>query len=218
MTEEARHIDRSDRLWVLKLWRLDLKNMLFTVDLQTGERKDFFSLRDWVDHLQCSPTDPLLLSYVDQGLMQRTGNAIHVMRTDGTGRECAAEGGAHHIWSPDGNFIFHNDEFSHAAPWEYWRWDRRTRARERVLPREEWNFHFCVSRDSRRLVGDGNADDLHVNLYRLGPQCQYQKERLCRRQTGNPRSENQARFAPDEQSVFFNGDVERIPAVFQVFV
>lgn len=216
MTDEARKIDRSDRLWVLKVWRLHLKNRLFAINLETGAHQEFYHLWTWVDHLQCSPTDPTLFTYVDQGLMQRTGNGIHVLRTDGTGRERVAEGGGHHIWSADGDAIFYNDEFDHAAPWEYWRWDRRTGQRGRVLPREEWNYHFSPSPDGRSLVGDGTADNPYVNLYALGEGGGYRKERLCRRVTTNPRSEDQARFAPDGKSVFFNGDRDGVPHIFQV--
>jgi hypothetical protein len=216
MTDEARKINRSDRLWVLKLWRLHLKNLLFTVDLQTGARREFYHLRSWVDHLQCSPSEPALFTYVDQGLMQRTGNAIHVMRTDGTGRERVAEGGGHHIWAPDGNAIYYNDEFDHPAPWEYWRWDRRTGQHARLLPREEWNHHFCPSPDGRSLVGDGTADHPYISLYAFGGEGAFRKDRLCRRVTTNPQSEDQARFAPDGASVFFNGDVDGVPAIFQV--
>lgn len=216
MTDAARQIQRSDRLWVIRLWKEHLKNTLFTINLKTGERKDFFYVNSWVDHLQCSPTDPALFSYVDQGVMQRTGNGIHVMRTDGGGRRMVAEGGAHHIWSPDGRYIYYNDEYDRRPPWEYFRWDCHSGERQRVLPREEWNFHFCASPDNRYLVGDGNWDDPYINLYRLEPGGGFQKTRLCRRITGNLRTENQARFSPDGRHVYFNGDENGIKAIFEV--
>ncbi len=219
MTDEARKISRSEKLWVSRVWRLHLKNILFTLDLQTGERKEFCQLNDWVDHLQCSPTDPTLFNYVDQGgAILDSGNSVRVMRTDGTGRETVAVGGGHHIWSPDGHHIYYNDEAGHAAPWEYWRWDRRTGRREHLLPREEWNYHFCGSLDGRLLVGDGTAANPYINLYHLEGGGNFWKERLCHRIATNMRSENQARFAPDGKSVFFNGDVEGIPAIFRVLI
>lgn len=214
--KELAQIDRSDRYWVIKLWKMHLKNRLFTVDLQSGQVREFYWLNSWVDHLQCSPVDPTLFTYVDQGVMQRTGNSVHVMRTDGSDRQRVAEGGAHHFWSPDGDFIFHNDEWSHPAPWSHWRWDRRTGSREQVLPASEWNFHFCSKPGGRDLVGDGMWSDGFINHYRLLGKGEWSKTRLCKRVTSHPRTEDQARFAPDYQSVFFNGHVEGVSAIFQV--
>ncbi len=147
---------------------------------------------------------------------QRAGNSIHVMRTDGSDRRRVAEGGGHHFWSPDGDFIFHNDEWSHPAPWSHWRWDRRAGTREEVLPASEWNFHFCSKPGGRELVGDGMWSDGFINHYRLAGKGKWRKTRLCKRITDNLRTEDQARFAPDYQSVFFNGNVKGISAIFQV--
>lgn len=214
--KERAQIDRSDRYWVIKLWKMHLKNRLFTLDLHSGRINEFYWLNSWVDHLQCSPVDPTLFTYVDQGVMQRTGNSVHVMRTDGSGRQRVAEGGGHHIWSPDGDFIFHNDEWLNSAPWSHWRWDSRTGTREEVLPCSEWNFHFCSKPGGRELVGDGMWSDGFINHYRLLEKDKWSKTRLCKRVTKELRTEDQARFAPDYRSVFFNGNVEGISAIFQV--
>jgi len=148
--------------------------------------------------------------------MQRTGNSIHVMRSDGSDRQRVAEGGGHHIWSPDGEFIFYNDEWLNPAPWSYWRWARRTGFREEVLPAGEWNFHFCSTPGGRELVGDGMWNDGFINHYRLPGKGKWSKTRLCKRITDNLRTEDHARFAPDYKSVFFNGNVNGISAIFQV--
>lgn len=215
-TEESRKL-RGQPGWVAKLARLNLKYTFFTIDLETGERKDFYWNRTFPDHLQCSPTDPTLFSYIRYSAAERDGGGIWLMRTDGliTGSECAVEGGHHHIWSPDGNYIYY--DFGDGPPWVYWRWHRRTRKAEQVLPPQEWNFHFCVSPDGHSLVGDGNWSDGYINLYHLEGRGKYHKERLCKRVTSKLRTEDMARFAPDGRSVFFNGIADGARAIFQVF-
>jgi len=216
-TEEARKL-RGQPGWVAKLARLNLKYTFFTIDLETGERKDFYWNRTFPDHLQCSPTDPTLFNYIRYSAAERDGGGIWLMRTDGliTGSECAVEGGHHHIWSPDGNYVYY-DFGDGRAPWAYWRWHRRIRKTEQVLPPQEWNFHFCVAPDGRSLVGDGNWSDGYINLYHVQGNGRYRKERLCKRVTSKLRTEDMARFAPDGKSVFFNGIVDGARAIFQVF-
>jgi oligogalacturonide lyase len=211
--EVRKTIDRSDRLWVIKFWKQHLKNTIFTVDLQTGEVRERYWLNCWIDHLQCSPTDPELITYVDQGVMQRTGNGIHVMQLDGAGRRSYA-GGGHHSWTPDGKTIITNHEFDGPAPWGLWRWDPFSDERRNLLPSTEWNFHFCANPGCTELIGDGMWSDGYINHYRFDESLNWNKTRLCRRMTDNLRTEDQARFAPDYRSVFFNGkpDGGRAPA------
>ena len=216
-TEEARKL-RGQPGWVAKLARLNLKYTFFTIDLETGERKDFYWNRTFPDHLQCSPTDPTLFNYIRYSAAERDGGGIWLMRSDGviTESQCAVEGGHHHIWSPDGKYVYY--DFGDGPPWAYWRWHCLTRKTEQVLPPEEWNFHFCVSPDGQSLVGDGNWSDGYINLYHLQGGGKYRKERLCKRVTSKLRTEDQARFAPDGKSVFFNGIVDGARAIFQVLL
>lgn len=209
-------IDRSDRLWVIKLWKQHLRNTIFSVDLESGEVRERYWMHSWIDHLQCSPSDPELLTYVDQGVMQRTGNGIHVITIDGGNRKTYM-GGGHHIWTPDGKYIVHNHEFDEPAPWGYWRWDPFSDERRPLLPKEEWNFHFCANPGCTELVGDGMWSDGYINHYRFDEELNWTKTRLCKRMTDNLRTEDQARFAPDYRSAFFNGKVDGQQAIFQVY-
>jgi oligogalacturonide lyase len=65
-------------------WAAGLPLLMYTIDLATGDTKVIHRSNDWLNHLQCSPTDPEQVLFCHEGpwhLVDRTW----LIRTDGSG-------------------------------------------------------------------------------------------------------------------------------------
>ena len=80
---------------------------LLTMNAQTGELKTFNPSNDWDNHFLCSPTDPNVLMYCNEGRWQNN-DRIWTINLDGTNlqklhtRTMINEIWGHEFWSPDG--------------------------------------------------------------------------------------------------------------------
>jgi oligogalacturonide lyase len=65
-------------------WAEGRPMMLYTVNLQTGEFRPLLPSHDWLNHLQCSPTDPNLIMFCHEGPWH-FNDRVWTIRADGTG-------------------------------------------------------------------------------------------------------------------------------------
>src|SRR5579875_168338 len=138
-----------------------LPRVLFTMDLRTGERKEILHSTDWLNHLQFSPTDPMLLMYCHEGPWHKV-DRIWTIRTDGTHntlihkRTMEMEIAGHEFWGHDGKTIWYDLQTPRGQ--DFWVAGYRVYTGELIwyhLQRNEWSIHFNVSEDGTLFCGDG---------------------------------------------------------------
>ena len=91
-------------------------NLVYTIDLRTGEVRVIHRINTWLGHLQFSPTDPTLLMFCHEGPWEKVDRiwTIHPGDAEPT---CAykrtepREIAGHESWSPDGTTIWFQDTF-----------------------------------------------------------------------------------------------------------
>jgi oligogalacturonide lyase len=137
---------------------------LFIVDVKTGEVKTLHRSTDWLNHLEFSPTDPMLLMFCHEGPWHKV-DRIWTMRTDGThitrihNRTMAMEIFGHEFWSVDGKTIWYDLQTPRGEV--FWLAGYNVESGERTwyhLQRNEWSIHFNVTRDGKLFCGDGGDE------------------------------------------------------------
>ena len=134
---------------------------MYTVNIETGERKILHRATDWLNHLLFSPTDPTLLMFCHEGPWHKI-DRIWTIRTDGTGltkihtRTMAMEIFGHEFWSIDGNTIWYDLQTPRGEDFWIAGYNVKTGARVRYhLQRNEWSIHFNVTAEGKLFCGDG---------------------------------------------------------------
>lgn len=94
-------------------WSAGHPRVLYTIDIATGETKVIHRSNDWLNHLQCSPTDPQQILFCHEGPWHYV-DRTWIIRTDGTGltqvhpRTIDMEIGGHEFFSPDGRTVWYD--------------------------------------------------------------------------------------------------------------
>lgn len=142
-----------------------LPMQMFTMSTKTGEVKTIHRATDWLNHLQFSPTDPMMLLFCHEGPWHKV-DRTWIIRADGTGltkihpRTMNMEIQGHEFWSADGQTVWYDLQTpkSHV----FWLSGYKIATRERVwyhLERSEWSVHFNASPDGKLFAGDGGGPD-----------------------------------------------------------
>jgi len=138
-------------------------NMLYTVDLRTGDVKVIHQINTWLGHVQFSPTDPSLLMYCHEGPWEKVDRIWTIRigekepqlvykRTEP--REIAG----HEFWSPDGKTIWFQDTFRDRH--EGYLAGKNMETGQIVkykIPPEASAIHQAISPDGKFFVGDGSG-------------------------------------------------------------
>jgi oligogalacturonide lyase len=144
-------------------WAARLPMVLYTVDVKTGEVKTLHKGNDWFNHVQFSPSDPMLLMFCHEGPWHKV-DRIWTIRTDGTGlrkmhaRTREMEIAGHEFFAADGKTIWYDLQTPRGK--EFWLAgvvlgaDRKVRY---PLKREHWSVHYNVSPDGKVFAGDGGG-------------------------------------------------------------
>ncbi|ADU12057.1 oligogalacturonate lyase family protein [Asticcacaulis excentricus] len=139
---------------------------IFTLDIQTGERKVVTASTDWLNHVQFSPTDPHRLMYCHEGPWHSV-DRIWTIRTDGTGKENVhkrsmnMEIAGHEFFSFDGERILYDLQTPRGE--DFWLASYDLKTHKRIwyhMERNEWSVHFQISRDGKLFAGDGGDADM----------------------------------------------------------
>src|SRR5215207_8584384 len=94
-------------------WAMRQPMRLFTIGVETGERKSFHASTDWLNHVQFSPTDPGLIMFCHEGPWHKV-DRIWTIRTDGTElrkihtRTMEMEIAGHEFFGADGKYIYYD--------------------------------------------------------------------------------------------------------------
>jgi len=215
--EPGAHIE--NRLEVI--FRAKLERFLFTLDIETGEKKEFYSEFAWLNHLQCSPTDPTLLMFCHEGpwhMLDRIWN----IRLDGTGLELIhkrtvdREIAGHEFWSRDGRTIWFDLQIPRGET--FWlagySFDKKTETRYQH-DRNEWSVHYNISPDQKIFAGDGGGPNMVAKapdgkwIYLFEPVGNRLKAtKLVSMKDHDYGLEPNVHFSPDQKLVIFRSNMK----------
>jgi oligogalacturonide lyase len=140
--------------------------VLFVVNVQTGELKEIFREREWLGHLQFSPTAPNLIMFCHEGTWHEV-DRIWTIRTDGSAltkihtRTMNMEIAGHEFFSSDGATIWYDLQTPRGL--DFWLAGYRIANGKRTwyhLLQNEWSVHFNVSPDGTLFAGDGGDSEM----------------------------------------------------------
>ena len=222
-----------------------LPRVLFTINIQTGEKKILLHSTDWLNHLLFSPTDPTLLMFCHEGPWHKV-DRIWTIHTDGSHemlihkRTMDMEIAGHEFWAPDGKTIWYDLQRPRGE--DFWLAGYRVDTGERTwyhMQRNEWSIHFNVTEDGTLFCGDGGdpgqvahaPDGEWIYLFRpelvenkgiankdfIHPGV-FRSERLVNMSKHNYRLEPNVRFSPDKKWVIFRSNMFGPTYVFAVEV
>jgi oligogalacturonide lyase len=220
--------------------------VLFTINLNTGERRTLLHSTDWVNHLLFSPTDPTLLMYCHEGRQWKV-DRIWTIRTDGSEntlvhkRTMAMEIAVHEFWAPDGKTIWYDWHFPYAETFFVGGYNVVTHARTAYhLERNSWSIHYNVNSNGTAFAGDGGdpgqsagaPDGEWIELFHpeaitaegelndpnLWQPGVFHPEHLVNMKRHNYLQEPNVRFSPDDSLVIFSSNMFGPSYVFGVEV
>jgi len=141
----------------------------YSADLKTGEVKFFHPSSNWLNHAQCSPTDPTMMLYCHEGTWHEV-DRVWTLRV-GTDtprlmhrRTMPYEIAGHEFFSHDGQWVWYDLQTPRAK--EFWLGGVHLATGERIryaLARSEWSVHYTVSYDGKLFAGDGGGPDSVAN-------------------------------------------------------
>jgi oligogalacturonide lyase len=153
--------DDSDRL--RSRWSAGLPMVIYTIDIASGQTSIIHHSHDWLNHLQCSPTDPRQVMFCHEGpwnLVDRTW----LIETDGSDlrqvhpRTMDMEIAGHEFFSADGKTVWYDLQTPRSAAFWLADYDIETGARTWYqLARNEWSVHYNASPDGTLFAGDGGG-------------------------------------------------------------
>ncbi|MGB7323833.1 MAG: oligogalacturonate lyase family protein, partial [Rubripirellula sp.] len=142
---------------------------LFTVEIDSGKLETFHPSRDWLNHLQCSPTDPNFGVFCHEGSWHELdrvwtirfgSNQPKLMHK----RQQQYEIAGHEFFSADGQWVWYDLQTPRAD--QFWLAGVHVKTGERIgyrLAREEWSVHYNISRDGKLFAGDGGGPQSVAN-------------------------------------------------------
>ncbi|WP_404339622.1 oligogalacturonate lyase family protein [Sphingomonas sp. MMS12-HWE2-04] len=148
---------------------------IFTIDLATGARRVVTASKDWLNHVQFSPTDPQQILYCHEGPWHRV-DRIWTIRADGSGktvvhrRTMNMEIAGHEFFSSDGKTIWYDLQTPRGEVFWLAGYDIASGKRRWYhVERNQWSVHYNQSPDGTRFSGDG-AD---AEMVARGPDAKY---------------------------------------------
>ena len=203
---------------------------LYTVNIKTGEVKQFHAATDWLNHVQFSPTDPTLMMFCHEGPWHKV-DRIWTIRTDGSElkkihtRTMDMEIAGHEFFGP-GNMVWYDLQTPKGQV--FWLAgvnvvnDKRIRYK---VPREEWSVHFNVSPDGKVFAGDGGGPNSVAApgngqwIYLFVPDGErFKTTRLVNLTKHNYGLEPNVTFTPDQKWIVFRSNMLGPTFVFAVEV
>ncbi len=142
---------------------------LFTANLATGEVETFHESTAWLNHLQCSPTDPSFGLFCHEGIWHEVDRvwSVRFGSEEATlmhRREQPYEIAGHEFFGADGQWIWYDLQTPRASA--FWLAGVNVTTGERIryaVDRSEWSVHYNVSRDGTLFAGDGGGPNSVAN-------------------------------------------------------
>ncbi len=135
----------------------------YSVEIETGKLRTFHPSTNWLNHAQCSPTDPSLMLYCHEGPWHEVDRVW--TRPIGAGpsklmhqRTMPYEIAGHEFFSRDGRRVWYDLQTPRSQ--EFWLAGVNVKTGERIrysLARSEWSVHYNISPDGGLFAGDGGG-------------------------------------------------------------
>jgi oligogalacturonide lyase len=134
---------------------------IYTLNIKTRQVKSILYSKDWLNHVQFSPTDPTLLMYCHEGPWQKV-DRIWTIRADGTDnklihkRTINGEIAGHEFWDADGVTIWYDLQIPKGQNFYLASYNTQTKARKwYAVDRDAWSIHYNAASDDSIFCGDG---------------------------------------------------------------
>ena len=144
-------------------WAARVPMALYTINIKTGELKEFYKSSDWLNHVQMSPTDPTLLMHAHEGPWHKVDRPW-IMRIDGSDRklvhkrEMDMEISGHEFFGADGKTVWFDLQTPKSKVFWLAGYNIATGKEIRYkVARENWSVHYNVSPDGKLFAGDGGG-------------------------------------------------------------
>jgi oligogalacturonide lyase len=213
-------------------WARRLPYALYTIDVKTGEIRDFHQGKgDWLNHVQFSPTDPTLLMFCHEGPWHKV-DRIWTIRSDGSAlrlmhkRTMEMEIAGHEFWSPDGKTVWYDLQTPKYK--EFWLAGVAYAGEQAIryrIAREHWSVHFNSSPDGQLFAGDGGgprsvaAPGNGQWIYLFTPRAHgLEAERLVDLGKHDYQLEPNVTFTPDGKWIVFRSNMHGASHVYAVEV
>ena len=165
------HDNYPDKIGMMtRRFKAHLPMVMFTLNIQTGERKDLVHDTEWLNHIQFSPTDPTMLMFCHEGPWWMV-DRIWTIRADGKSqpqlihqRTMEMEIALHEYWSNDGQWIWYDLQTPKQE--DFWVGGCNVYTGQHVryhLTRDQWSIHYNSSPDGKLFSGDGCSSDVLYN-------------------------------------------------------
>ena len=157
---------------------------LFTTEIATGRTETFHPSEAWLNHLQCSPTDPNVGLFCHEGSWHELDRVWTIQFGSDNAklmhqRQQKYEIAGHEFFSADGQWVWYDLQTPRAD--QFWLAGVHVTTGERIgyrLARKEWSVHYNISRDGKLFAGDGGGPESVANQTPL-------PEKLRRNPPGN---------------------------------
>ena len=211
------------------IYEAKLLRSLFTIDVKTGELKNRYSERAWLNHIQFSPTDPDLLMFCHEGPWHKVDRiwTIHISGGEPMlmhKRTMDMEIAGHEFFSPDGKRIWFDLQMPRSKTFFLSGADVVTGEEKRYeMTRDEWSIHFTVSPDQKLFAGDGGdpgqvakaSDGMWIYLFHPEGD-HFRSEKLVNMKHHNYKLEPNVHFSPDGKWIIFRANFEGHSDVYAV--
>lgn len=210
-------------------WTSKLPMALYTVNIKTGEYKEFYKATDWLNHVQFSPTDPTLMMFCHEGPWHKV-DRIWTIKTDGTGlrkihtRTMEMEIAGHEFFSADGKTVWYDLQTPKSKVFWLAGLELATgKITKYPIPRAEWSVHFNIAPNGKLFAGDGGgpasvaAPGNGQWIYLFTPDHRkFKTEKLVNLAQHNYRLEPNVTFTPDMKWIVFRSNMHGATHVYAV--
>lgn len=203
------------------IFRAHLERHLFTLNADTGAKNEFYGEKAWLNHLQCSPTDPGLLMFCHEGpwhMLDRVWN----VRLDGSGlvllhkRTVDMEIAGHEFWSRDGRTAWFDLQIPKGQHFFLAGYSLDMKRETRYEhDRNEWSVHYNISPDQKVFAGDGGGPGMVAKapdgkwIYLFEPHGERLKStKLVCMKDHDYGLEPNVHFSPDQKLIIFRSNMK----------
>jgi oligogalacturonide lyase len=151
-------------------WAAGLPMVMYTVEVASGATEIIHRSNDWLNHLQCSPTDPNQILFCHEGPWHYV-DRVWLIRTDGSDlrlvhpRTMDMEIAGHEFFSNDGKTIWYDLQTPRSLVFWLAAYDIESGSRTWYHhERQQWSVHYNISPDGSLVAGDGGGPDSVANM------------------------------------------------------
>lgn len=206
-----------------------LPKTLFTIDVETGVLNKIFTDSAWLNHVQFSPVNPVLLMFCHEGPWHKVNRVwtIDVLTRQITQvhhRTIENEIWGHEWFGKTGKTIWFDLQQPKGQTFFVGAYDIRTgKEKKYSLGRNDWSVHYNSNADQTLFAGDGGdpgavakaPDGQWINLF-IPDGDKFKTEKLVNMKHHQYKLEPNVHFSPDGKWIIFRANFEGRSNVYAV--